>query len=134
MSNNIFEQASRLSLRFNSSKGLLSSEHLWGLPLTSTTGKINLDDIARAISANIKESAVESFVEKNTKASDLEVLRLDIIKRIIEVKIAERDELKNQREISARKQALLKALDNKKADSLTKMSEEELVAELKNLG
>ena len=133
MSANIFEQASRLGLRFNSGKGLLSSEHLWQLPLTSSTGKTNLDDIARSISAEIKSSVQESFVTDSTKASQLEVLRLDIVKRIIEVKIAERDAEKNKREVAARKQQLLEALSNKKADSLTKMSEAELEAELKNL-
>lgn len=131
---NIFEKASKSNLRFLTAKGQIMSEDLWSLPLTSTTGKINLDDIARSISAKIKESEVESFVHKSTAANTLEKLRLDIVKRVIEVKIAERDAVKKEREIAARKQALLEALSSKKADSLTKMSEEELEAELKNLG
>ena len=134
MSVNIFEQASRESLRFNTSKGNISADDLWNLPLSSSTGKINLDDIARSISAKIKESEVESFVNKSTTANTLEKLRLDVVKRVIEVKLEENEARKNEKETAARKQALLEALSNKKADSLTKMSEAELEAELKNLG
>lgn len=134
MSNNIFEQASRVGLRFTTSKGMATSDDLWNLPLTSTTGKLNLDDIARSISAKIKESESESFVLKSTKANDLEKLRLDIVKRVIEVKLEEAEARKNEKQNAERKQALLEALSSKKAESLTKMSEAELEAELKNLG
>lgn len=135
MSNtNIFEKASRLGIRFTTVKGNITADDLWQLPLSSTTGKINLDDIARGVSAKIKESEVESFVHKSTKANDLEKLRLDIVKRVIEVKLEESEARKNEKLVAERKQALLEALSNKKADSLTKMSEAELEAELKNLG
>lgn len=133
MSVNIFEQASRESLRFNTSKGNISADDLWDLPFTSDTGKINLDDIARSISAKIKDSEVESFVNKSTTANKLEKLRLDVVKRVIEVRLEEREARKNQAEIAHRKQALLEALSNKKADSLTKMTEAELEAELQKL-
>lgn len=133
MSVNIFEQASRESLRFNTSKGSIYADDLWDLPFTSDTGKINLDDIARSISAKIKDSEVESFVNKSTTANKLEKLRLDVVKRVIEVRLEEREARKNQAEIAYRKQALLEALSNKKADSLTKMTEAELEAELQKL-
>lgn len=133
MSNvNIFEKASRAGLRFTTSKGMATADDLWNLPLTST-GNLNLDDIARSISAKIKESEVESFVHKSTKANDLEKLRLDIVKRIIEVKLEENETRKNAKENEERKRALLQALSNKKAESLTKMTEAEIEAELNKL-
>ena len=51
---NIFEQASRNKLRFDTNiKGVISTEDLWDLPLTSDTGRVNLDDIAKALYALI---------------------------------------------------------------------------------
>ena len=44
---NIFEQAARQKIRFESVLGLLCVEDLWDLPLTSLNSKrANLDDIA----------------------------------------------------------------------------------------
>ena len=130
---NIFEKASRLELRFKTPKGLLSAESLWSLPLTSTRGHANLDDIARAISQEIKNSELESFVTDSTQANKLEVLRLDIVKRIIEVKIEERDAEKLSREQAARRIALKEALEKKRLSSLENMTEAELEAEMKKI-
>lgn len=127
---NIFEQASQQKLRFDTNKGQLSADDLWNLPLQSTTGKINLDDIARSISAKIKDSVVESFVSKATDANKSERLRLDIVKRVIEVKLEKAEKIKNQKAAAEHKQRLLDALSTKKAESLNNMSEDELKAEL----
>lgn len=130
---NIFEQASRLKLTFSTSKGVIGTSQLWDLPLTSGKGYVNLDDIARSISREIKNSEIESFVTENTETNKLEVLRLDIVKRVIEVKLEERDAAKQARDLTARKIALKEALESKKVESLTKMTEEEIEAELKKL-
>lgn len=130
---NIFEQASRQKLRFETNKGMLSTDDLWNLPLQSTRGTLNLDDIARGINAKIKDSTVESFVSKTTQASETESLRLDIVKRVIEVKIAEAEEKKNKVEAAEQKKRLLEALSNKKAESLNNMTEAQIQAELDKL-
>lgn len=127
---NIFEQASQQKLRFETPKGQLSTEDLWNLPLQSSTGKVNLDDIARSISAKIKDSAVESFVSKVTDVNKVERLRLDIVKRVIEVKLAKAEKIKNEKADAEHKQRLLDALSAKKEEHLSNMSEEELKAEL----
>lgn len=131
MSNqNIFEKASRQSLRFPTMKGSLTADDLWSLPLVSNTGKLNLDDIARGVSAKIKDSEVESFVNKSSAANEVEKLRLEIVKHIIGVKLAESEARKNERQIAERKQVLLEALNNKRRESLVAMSEAEIQAEL----
>ena len=62
----MFEQASRLKLRFTTARGSLSVEDLWDLPLTSTTGKPNLDDIAKSLNRELRATSEEtSFVEPN---------------------------------------------------------------------
>ena len=45
---NLFLQATREKFRFESSKGDLSVEQLWDLPLTSRTG-FDLDTVAKAV-------------------------------------------------------------------------------------
>jgi len=68
----MFEKASRSKLRFMSTKGLLTVEDLWDIPLTSKNG-VSLDDIAKSLHKQIKESEETSFVEevskKNTELS-----------------------------------------------------------------
>lgn len=80
MSKNIFEQASRLKLRFETTKGLLSVEDLWQLSLQS------LDTIAKAVNRKLKEVAEESFIptpiRTNSASAELQ-LKLDLLKHVI---------------------------------------------------
>lgn len=80
MSENIFEQASRLKLRFETTKGLLSVEDLWQLSLQS------LDTIAKAVNRKLKEVAEESFIpapiRTNSASAELQ-LKLDLLKHVI---------------------------------------------------
>ncbi len=55
---NIFENASKTKVRFETSKGEVSVEELWDLSLTS------LDSIAKVISKELKEASEESFISK----------------------------------------------------------------------
>ena len=96
----IFEQASRRKLRFETALGQLNTEDLWSLPLSAREivtrpggSRVNLNAIAIALHERIQASAV-SFVEAAPKvATDLQ-LRFDIVKHIIDVRIAERDAMK----------------------------------------
>jgi len=51
----MFAFATKKKIRFETSKGLLSVEDLWDLPLTSDNGRPNLDDIAKGIYKAMKE-------------------------------------------------------------------------------
>ena len=57
----MFEKASRMKLRFNTQRGVLSVEDLWDLPL------IQLDNIAIALNKKLQESKTESFIKTRTK-------------------------------------------------------------------
>ena len=50
----MFEKASRMKLRFNTQRGVLSVEDLWDLPL------IQLDNIAIALNKKLQESKTEA--------------------------------------------------------------------------
>lgn len=85
----MFQQASRLQLRFSSPKGELTTEDLWLLPLTSATGKANLDDIAKGLFRALKSDENVSFVAPERKSDPRTQLAFDIVKHIIDVRVAE---------------------------------------------
>lgn len=84
---NIFEKAAKVQLRFSSNRGAnsVTVEDLFTLPLTSTTGRINLNDLAKAVAKKLRESSEDNFVGVSP-TNALETLRLDILKRVIELR------------------------------------------------
>lgn len=133
MTTSIFEKASKQKLRFETSKGFISTEQLWDLPLQSNTGKVNLDDLAKEVSAKLKESEVESFVTKGKSLNTDDKLRLDILKHVIDVRVTEKEALSNQRANAERKRLLLDVLAEKRAANLASLTEEQIQAELDSL-
>lgn len=127
---NSFELASRRKLRFDSIKGALSVEDLWDLPLTSNTGKVNLDDIARDLHKQVREVTDSvSFVSPppTTRNQNLS-LAFDLVKHIIGVRVQERDEANAAQARAAKKQQLLEVLSRKENAALEGKSIEELQA------
>ena len=123
---NIFEQASRRKLRFNTPKGVITVEDLWDLSLTSTTGKANLDDIARNLHRQLKNGDDVSFVHKERKSDETVQLKFDIVKYVIDVKLAEADEASKARVNAEKKQQLLALIANKENQQLADMPLEDL--------
>ena len=123
---NIFERASRLKIRFDTPKGLLTAEDLWDLPLTSNVGKANLDDVARALHRQIKDSSTESFVVKPAKADEAAEVGFEVVKHVIEIRLAESEEKRVLAENREKKQRILELIDRKKDEALSTKSVEEL--------
>lgn len=126
-----FEQATRLKLRFNTAKGALTVEDLWDLPLTSGTGKPNLDTIAVGLYTELREAGEAiSFVTPNETASAKKTLqaKFDIVKHIIDVRVAENKAEADARKNREFKQRVLEIIAEKKDDSLKGKSLEELQA------
>jgi hypothetical protein len=126
-----FEKASRIKLRFDTALGQLSAEDLWDLPLTSET-RVSLDGIARGLHKQIQETRV-SFVEPESVSDELTQLRFDLVKHVIDVKVAERENAKRERERAARKQRILEIMAAKEDESLRGKSLAELEQELASL-
>jgi len=124
----MFEQAARLKLRFATSQGTLTAEDLWDIPLTSRTGKANLDDIARAYNRRLKEQEEESFVEKPAKSSTILQLGFRIVKHIIGVRLEERDAELARIKAANKRQKIVDLIVRKKDDELGELSVEELEA------
>lgn len=123
----LFQKASRQKLRFESSKGMLTAEDLWDLPLTSTVPtRPNLDDIAKAINRQLKATQEESFVVKETKGNEILQLQLEILKVVIGVKMAEKEAAAKAREDTEWDQAIMALIQKKKGEQLAETSMEDL--------
>jgi len=119
-----FEKASQAKLRFNSNYGILTTEDLWDLSLDG------LDSLAKSVNKDYKASQEESFIKTKTPGSTTLELKLEILKRVIEVKLEEKEAKKSAAEKRAKKQRLLEVLAKKQDASLESKSEEEILAEL----
>ena len=118
----MFERAAKCKLRFQSNKGVLSSEDLFDLSLTS------LDLIAKNVNRQLKAEAEESFIEKKSDSSSEMELRLDILKHVISYKMGVAEANRKRAETIAKKSQIEDILLRKKSEKLENMSEEELVA------
>lgn len=128
----IFEQASRLKLRFASVKGELTIEHLWGLPLQSKTS-FDLDTVAKAVARDLKAVTEESFVVETSPANTVLILKLDVVKHIIAVRLAENAAATNRSARSAERQKLLGILADKQDESLKNLTPEQIQKRLDEL-
>ena len=124
--NNV-EKATRLRLRFETSRGNLNVEDLWRLPLAE------LDKLAIALNKQLKESSEESFIKAKSKDNKLLELRFDIVKHIIETLLSEDEEKKKAADKRAKREQLLELIAKKKNQELEGKSLEELEAELTKL-
>lgn len=129
----MFEKATRQKLRFDSSKGQLTVEDLWDLPLTSATGKANLDDVARTLHRQLKNDDNVSFVNVEQKSDETVQLKFDIVKHIIDVRLAENATANVLRSNAEKKQNLLAIIAQKESETLMGASLDELKAMVASL-
>lgn len=124
---NIFEAASKKKLRFSVLKGTISTEDLWDLSLES------LDLLARGLNKQLKDLDEESFIAKKTTTNTDLSLRFEIVKHVIEVKLAEADRKKLNKEKAEKRAQLMALLGEAQLSELKKKSISELQAELNAL-
>ena len=130
---NIFEQASRKSLRFETVRGAVQTEHLWDIPLTSRTG-YDLDTIAKAANADLKSQTEESFVATKTNpAKNMAELRLEIVKYVIADRIADQDKKALQAQRKVEREKLINLLGQKQDEQLLALTPEQIQAKLAEL-
>lgn len=123
----MFDKATRMKLRFESNKGLLSVEQVWDLSLTA------LNEMAKGLSRQVKaaETDEEDFIGTKSNVDSELQLRFDVVKHIIGVKLKERDDIKDAAERKANNQVILELIQRKKQQELEGKSIEELEALLK---
>jgi len=125
-----FEKASRQKLRFNTGVGNVTTEDLWDLPLE---GRVSLDNLARSLNKEIKEQEEESFVKKPSGASTTLKLQFDIVKHIIDVKIADKERAEKAAATRKERQRILQLMSQKQDEELENKSMEDLQKMLDSL-
>lgn len=128
----MFELASRQKFRFSTPNGLISVEDLWDIPLTSSTNKANLDDIARELYSQLDKSTEISFVSEKKKDETVQ-LKFDLVKHVIEVRLAENAAAALAKSNRERKQEIMALIANKENQELAGSSVEDLKALLATL-
>lgn len=123
----MFEQASRQPLRFESSKGKVTVEDLWYLPLTE------LNVIAKALNKKIQEAGEEDFINEVSKEDATTKLKFDIVKHIITTLKDEAEKRKNAASNKAEAKKLMELIAKKQEGALENLTVDELTARLAEL-
>lgn len=125
--NDLFVNASRLKLRFDTKQGQLSTEDLWDLPLLSTRANVaTLDDLAVTLNTALTNAGTTSFVKKATRPNEILKLKFDVVLHVIEVKQAEEEAAELKKTNAYKKQQILEIIARKETDDLAGKSTEEL--------
>jgi hypothetical protein len=121
----MYKQASKLGLRFNTDKGVLSVEQLWSLNMTQ------LSSLIKAIKKVLKGTDNDdelSFLTESKKVDVENQLRFDIAKDIYLTLKAENDEARTKAEKKEFNQKILSLIAEKRDHELKNKSVEELEA------
>ena len=133
MTTNIFEYATRSKLRFASSRGELTTEQLWDVPLRSQDG-FNLNAVAKATNESVKALNEENFVETTKTPGHTRIeTALEVVKHIIDVKLAGEAATKKRADNKLKREKLLAVLAEKQDGKLSEMSERELKKQIAEL-
>lgn len=128
------ENAVRKGYRYKSPVGVLTTEDLFQLPLTSKTGA-SLDGLARSVNNEIKAAGEESFVSTGTSPALMELkAKLEVIKVVIAYKEAENEAKRDAKAAESQRAVILEAISKRKQSDLEGKSLAELEAELAKLG
>jgi hypothetical protein len=122
----IFEQATRLKLRFDTHKGYLSVEDLWDLPLTGANGKTCLNSIAIDLHRELQDASPVSFVEAAPTGDPTVQLRFDLVKHVIDVRVIENKARADEQERVRKRARIMELIASKEDQVLADKSTDEL--------
>ena len=125
----LFEIAARNKYRFPTSKGLMSVEDIWDLPLK---GDCSLNSIALVINNFIK-SVSEDFVDDKPFVDKETINKLDIVKHIISVVKEENAKKMQEYDNALERKKIMAILAEKDQNTLKKSSKATLENRLKEL-
>lgn len=115
-----FKEASRLKLRFATTKGNLTTEQLWDLSLA------DLDTLAVSLDEAYKNSKGKSFLDKKTTKDKTVKLQFDVVLDILQTKADEAEAIKEAKDIKAHNEKIINLIKDKEDDELKGKSVREL--------
>lgn len=116
---NLFEVATRENYLFPF-KGMINVIDLWDLSLT------NLDSVFKTLNAEVKKSEEESLLNTKTKEDEDLTNKIEIIKYIVNKKLAEKEARENENKNKEKRQRILEIKAKRQDEALENMSDEDL--------
>ena len=117
---NIFEEATKQAIRFHTPRGSLTVEDMWVADLEM------VDMIAVSFQEDLERTSTKSFLKDVNEENKHMRLKLDILKHIIESRLAEIEEAKQVARRKQRNQLIMRIIENKQNEELESKSIEEL--------
>ncbi len=108
----MFERATRQKFLFLTPTGKVNTQDLWDLTLQQ------LDTVAKGLHRQLKNDDDVSFVDKERKSDPRIQNMFDVVKHVIDVKLAERDAKRGETELAAQEQVLLAILADRQQTDL----------------
>lgn len=116
---NLFEVATRENYLFPF-KGMINVIDLWNLSLT------NLDSVFKTLNAEVKKSEEESLLNAKTKEDEELTNKIEIIKYIVNKKLAEKEARENEKKNKEKRRRILEIKAKRQDEALENMSDEDL--------
>lgn len=120
-----FKLATQQKLRFQTNKGLLSTEQLWDLSLDE------LDALAVSLETEHKQSAKKSFLVKTSVKDKTAKLRFDVVIDVLGTMVAEQEAALEALEIKEHNKKIITLISEKQDESLKGKSIKQLEAMLR---
>lgn len=112
----MYKEANKQKLRFQTNKGLLSTEQLWDLSLT------DLDTLAVSLESAHKNSKGKSFLEKRTTTDKGIKLQFDIVLDVLQSKVEDNEKAQIERENKEHNQKIDELIAEKQGEALKSKS------------
>ncbi len=120
-----FKLASQQKLRYQTSKGLLSTEQLWDLSLE------DLDGLAVSLETEHKESGKKSFLVKTSVKDKTAKLRFDVVLDVLNTKVELMQAAQEAAEVKEHNKKIIALISEKQDESLKGKSVKQLEAMLR---
>ncbi len=116
----MYKSASKLGLRFQTNKGMLSTEQLWTLTVNE------LDTLVVILEEQLTNAGKKSFLAKKTAEDKVAKLKFDIALDILNTKVEEAEEASSAKEVRLHNRKIDELIAEKEEESLKGLSVEDL--------